>query len=147
MTISDSGKDVPDLDSDHSDVESIGRDKPTTPEADQISKSGKRHKRLVAERGDKESKRENGGLDSDFEFMGGGEEGNVGEYDGWGFEGAREAMRSGRGGVDVDDIIRTRTGEAEEVEETEDEETEDKEEEVEFTGFGSDDEDLGLMGL
>jgi len=147
MTISDSDEDVPDLDSDDSNVESIGRDKPTTPEADEVSKRGKKRKRLVAESGEKENKRDDGGLDSDFEFMGGGEEGNVGEYDGWGFEGAREAMRSGRGGVDVDDIIRRRRGEEEEVEETEDEETEGEEEEMEFTGFGSDDEDLALDGF
>jgi len=142
MTISDSDEDVPDLDSDDSNVETIGRDKPTTPEADGISKRGKKRKRLVAESVGRENKRDDGGLDSDFEFMGGGEEGNVGEYDGWGFEGAREAMRSGRGGVDVDDIIRRRRGEEEEVEETGDEE-----EEVEFTGFESDDEDLALDGF
>jgi len=142
MSISDLDEDVPDLVSDHSKVESRGRDKPTTLEAHEISKRGKRHKRLVVERGDKESKRDNGELDSDFEFMGGGKEDNVGVYDASGFEGARETIRSGRGGVDVDDIIRRRTGEAEEVEETDDEQ-----EEVEFTGFVSDYEDLGLMGL
>ena len=147
MTIADSGKDVPDLDSTHSNIKYISRDKPTRPQADEISKGRKRHKRLAAGGGDGGGGGDNGGLDSDFKFMGGGEEGNVGEYDGWAFEGAQEAMRSGRGGVDVDDIIRRRTGEAEEVEENEDEETEDKEEEVEFTGFGSDDEALGLMGL
>ena len=145
MTISDSDEDVPDLDSDDSDVESISRDKPTTPEVDEVSKRGKKRKRLVAESREKENKKDDGGLDSDFEFMGGGDEGNVGEYDGWGFEGAREAMRSGRGGVDVDDIIRRRRGEEEEEEEVE--ETGDEEEEVEFAGFGSDDEDLALDGF
>ncbi|CUS15841.1 unnamed protein product [Tuber aestivum] len=141
MTISDSDEDVPDLDSDDSDVETASKDKPTTPEAVEVSKRGKKHKRLVARDEGENKKKHDGGLDSDFEFMGGGEEGGVGEYDGWGFEGAREAMRNGKRGVDVDDIIRRRRGE-EEVEETGEEE-----EEVEFAGFGSDDEDLALDGF
>ncbi|KAG0642070.1 putative ATP-dependent RNA helicase [Tuber brumale] len=153
MTISDSDEDVPDLDSDDPEVENIGRDKPATPEAGEVSKRGKKRKRPAAgneEEGNK--KKDDGGLDSDFEFMCGGEGGGVGEYDGWGFEGAREAMRNGRAGVDVDDIIRRRRKGGEEVEETGDEEEEveetgNEEEEVEFAGLESDDEDLALDGF
>ncbi|PWW76543.1 DEAD-domain-containing protein, partial [Tuber magnatum] len=143
MTISDSDEDVPDLDFDDFDVETTGRDKPTAPEAvDDVSKRGRKRKRLVTgdERENKKAK-DDGGLDSDFEFMGGGEGGGVGEYDGWGFEGVREAMRNGKRWVDVDDIIRRRRGEVEV------EETGETEEEVEFVGFESNDEDLALDGF
>ncbi|KAG0129593.1 P-loop containing nucleoside triphosphate hydrolase protein [Tuber indicum] len=152
MTISDSDSDVPDLDSDDSKVETIGRDNPITPEVGEVSKRGKKRKRSTAENGEEENKKKDGGgLDSDFEFMCGGEGGSVGEYDGWGFEGAREAMRNGRAGVDVDDIIRRRRG-GEEEEETGDEEeveeeTGSEEGEVEFAGLESDDEDLALDGF
>ena len=91
---------------------------------------------------------DDGAMDSDFEFGVDGVSGldgdaGAGEFEGWGFEGAKKAVVGGgglTGGVDLDEIIRRRRERKEEVvkeevvkeeEEKEDEKEEEVEEEVE----------------
>ncbi|POR37506.1 Uncharacterized protein TPAR_02282 [Tolypocladium paradoxum] len=52
---------------------------------------------------------DDGAMDSDFEFVADKDEsGDEEEFAGWGFEGAKSGIASGRRGVDIDDIIRRR---------------------------------------
>ncbi|CCX33618.1 P-loop containing nucleoside triphosphate hydrolase protein [Pyronema domesticum] len=105
MTISDSDDDVPILDEEESEVES--EDEAPTATSPEPEVRGK--KRKLAEKPSKPAKPANdGGMDSDFEFQTGDNGDGVGEYDGWGFEGAHAAMKDQKKGVDIDDLIRRR---------------------------------------
>lgn len=162
MTISDSDSDVPDLDEDDDNGEAgeapTRLSPPPTPEDAKRGKKRKRadKERIVAE--EKKKKEDDGGLDSDFEFQSGDLGAGVGEYEGWGFEGAKSAMKGNKKGVDIDEIIRRRKGnDVEEVDQgseadTEEEEGDgdednDKDDAVEFTGFDDNDEDLATDGF
>ncbi|KAI5838113.1 P-loop containing nucleoside triphosphate hydrolase protein [Morchella snyderi] len=180
MTISDSEDDIPDLDEDDDDDSNAIAEKALTKESpgpeealSEKQKRGKKRKRekerIAAEEEEEQEAQakdnDDGGLDSDFEFMAGDGGAGVGEYEGWGFEGAKSAMKDGKKGVDIDDIIRRRKGaeavskeedgdaDTEEEEEEEDGEEDDEEEGsddeggVEFTGFDENDEDLAEDGF
>ncbi|RPB12506.1 DEAD-domain-containing protein [Morchella conica CCBAS932] len=172
MTISDSEEDIPDLDEDDDAItaEKALTKEPSSPEPEALSEKQKRGKkrkrekeRIAAE--EAQANENDGGLDSDFEFMAGDGGAGVGEYEGWGFEGAKSAMKDGKKGVDIDDIIRRRKGaeavskeddedadteeedDEEDEEEGEEEEASDDEDGVEFTGFDENDEDLAEDGF
>lgn len=110
MTIDDSDQDVPILDEDDSD-DGAQISPSLSPEPEEEESRGKKRKRtekkVVVERKEKKAAND-GGLDSDFEFQAGDLGDAVGEYDGWGFEGAKAAMRDQKKGVDIDEIIRRR---------------------------------------
>ncbi|KAI5783632.1 P-loop containing nucleoside triphosphate hydrolase protein [Geopyxis carbonaria] len=172
MTISDDDENIPDLDED-SDVASE-EEAPRSPSPDPDTR-GKKRKR--AEKPTKEARgngvKDDGGLDPDFEFQTGELGGVVGDYDGWGFEGAKAAMKDSKKGVDIDEIIRRRNlkkeaerndgttggsvndededadsedmGNDNDGEDSEDEDGEDGG--VDFTGFDEDDEDVAEDGF
>lgn len=164
MTISDSDEDVPDLDEDDdAETEEAPAQDLASPEPEN-AKRGKKRKRAEKERIEAEEKKkeDDGGLDSDFEFQSGDLGAGVGEYEGWGFEGAKSAMKDSKKGVDIDEIIRRRKGNdvEEEVDKGSEADTEENEEEdedgdrsndeddgVEFTGFDENDEDLAEDGF
>lgn len=168
MTISDSDEDVPDLDEDDdAEAEEAPAKSPSPSPAPESAKRGKKRKRAQKERAEAEERKENdGGLDSDFEFQTGDLGAGVGEYEGWGFEGAKSAMKDTKRGVDIDEIIRRRKGhdaaaagggEGEEGEEEEADKGSEADTEsdadsgedsgAEFTGFGENDEDLAEDGF
>lgn len=155
MTISDSDEDVPDLDEDDDADASEAPTRLSPPPAPEDAKRGKKRKRAEKERIEaEENKREDGGLDSDFEFQSGDLGSGVGEYEGWGFEGAKSAMKSSKKGVDIDEIIRRRKGnDVEEVDKGSEADTEeedgdsDEDDAIEFTGFDENDEDLAEDGF
>lgn len=160
MTISDSDEDVPDLDEDDDAEAGEAPMRLSPPPALEATKRGKKRKRADKERAVEESKKkkeDDGGLDSDFEFQSGDLGAGVGEYEGWGFEGAKSAMKGSKKGVDIDEIIRRRKGndveevdqgsEADTEEEEGDDEDNDEDDAVEFTGFDENDEDLAEDGF
>lgn len=158
MTISDSDEDVPDLDEDDAEArEAPIRLSPQPPPEE--AKRGKKRKRAEKERIEVEKREDDGGLDSDFEFQSGDLGAGVGEYEGWGFEVAKSAMKGSKKGVDIDEIIQRRKGngveeepdkgsEADTEEEAgDDDEDNDEDEAVDFTGFEENDEDLAEDGF
>ncbi|TGZ84038.1 DEAD-domain-containing protein [Ascodesmis nigricans] len=176
LTISDSDADIPDLDESESSADEAEPPTPSSPEP--TSKRGKKRKRTEQEQKQKQAngkEGDNGGLDSDFEFQTGDLGDTVGEFEGWGFEGAKSAMKDSTAAVDIDEIIRRRkakkadeAGESEEEDDeagdgdadTEDSDDEDKanggaadsdeedgEEDVSFNGFADDDEDVAADGF
>jgi ATP-dependent RNA helicase DDX27 len=168
FTISDSDNDVPILDDSTSEPGSEP-EKPASPSPEPDSKRGKKRKRaekaVVLEKAERRKKNaDDGGLDSDFEFQTGDLGDAIGVFEGWGFEGAKAAMKDSKKGVDIDEIIRRRNGQKEMGETEEDgggigddessegeEETESEDsserEGIQFTGFEEDDEDLAADGF
>jgi len=144
MTIDDSDQDVPILDEDDSDDGAHISPSPS-PEPGEESR-GKRRKRTVKKVAVERKKAANdGGLDSDFEFQTGDLGDAVGEYDGWGFEGAKAAMKDQRKGVDIDDIIRRRTAKKKQERKGGEDENEAEDDATELGGdenFGGDGEDV-----
>ncbi|KAA8913756.1 P-loop containing nucleoside triphosphate hydrolase protein [Sphaerosporella brunnea] len=145
MTISDSDDDVPILDEDEDEDSADEAPKPASPSPEPEETRGKKRKRVV-EKAVVEKKKDvdDGGLDSDFEFQTGDLGDGVGEYDGWGFEGAKAAMKDSKKGVDIDEIIRRRNSKKQADAEAGDEEEEDEDEssDAEGQGFDEDDEDV-----
>jgi len=178
MTISDSDQDVPILDDDvefpSSEDEAPARNPSLEPELSRGKKRKRAEKPVEVE--PKKKVVDDGGLDSDFEFQTGDQGDAVGEYDGWGFESAKVAMKDSKKGVDIDDLIRRRNkrederkagGEIEDLEDDGNDESSDSEEkggeghegeestsddeddnaEVKFTGFEENDEDIAEDGF
>jgi ATP-dependent RNA helicase DDX27 len=167
MTISDSDEDVPILDED--EVSEAEKPASPSPSPEPELARGKKRKR-VEKVVEKKKDVDDGGLDSDFEFQ----TGDLGEavvFEGWGFEGAKAAMKDSKKGVDIDEIIRRRKskqqeededeededepalgddegsdeedeGEKADADDSDDEEGDDEKMDVSFTGFAEDDEDV-----
>lgn len=131
MTISDSDEDVPVLDDELSEQEiGDGHKSPSpSPSPPLDSKRGKKRKRAEKDQG--VEKKDRGGLNPDFEFQTGDLGTSVGEFEGWGFEGAESARKDSKKGVDIDEIIRRRRGPQTEDSEGETEDEEDDEEDEE----------------
>lgn len=157
MTISDSDEDLPDLDEDDDGDAGI-EEAPVRDSPEPEARLGKKRKRAEKERVEVEEKRkkeDDGGLDSDFEFQTGDLGAGVGDYEGWGFEGAKSAMKDSKKGVDIDEIIRRRKENNAEEDKGSEADTEDAEDSgedgegdgVEFTGFDENDEDLAEDGF
>ncbi|KAF8539670.1 P-loop containing nucleoside triphosphate hydrolase protein [Trichophaea hybrida] len=124
MTISDSDQDVPILDDDVDFPSSEDDEAPAqSPSPEPELSRGKKRKRgeKPAEVERKNKVVDDGGLNSDFEFQTGDQGDAVGEYDGWGFEGAKVAMKDSKKGVDIDDLIRRRNKKKEDEREAGDE--------------------------
>lgn len=105
MTISDSEQDIPDLDQDDDAItaeKALTKEESPEPEAlsekQKRGKKRKREKERIAAEEAQANNENDGGLDSDFEFMAGDGGAGVGEYEGWGFEGAKSAMKDGKKG-------------------------------------------------
>lgn len=142
MTISDSDQDVPILDDDFDHASSSSDEQPVPPSRNPSPDArGKKRKRKAAAAVPvvrKTKITDDGGLDSDFEFQTGDNGDAVGDYDGWGFEGALAAMKDSKKGVDIDAIIRRR-----QLKQTEEAGAGEEAEEDDIPGLGDDESSDG----
>ncbi|KAK6353042.1 putative ATP-dependent RNA helicase ddx27 [Orbilia brochopaga] len=157
LTISDSD-DIPD---DESDIDAPSDDENATAPAahesdrlpvlsngDSIEPRGKKRKRGAEQlapnkqqQARKKSKDDD--WDSDFDFqIGDLDDGAVGEFDGWGFEGAKPGMNEQKKGVDIDELISKRKAKNGASQDDKQEEESDEDSEQSESSANSDGEEL-----